>query len=203
MDSSDDEHDGSEYEESHDIPKKNIEHELKGPKEPRTLLNFSRRHPVITVMLCVLALVIVVLIIVLPLTLIKKKEERPVRPSCPDGKNQPRIDCLPDRNKLMQSNANMEASCKARACCWSSSPEQGGPNCAFPTNYGYRNFKVKEKTMSSDWIELLRMNAPVSFARSDISNLETRIEMQTDDRLRIRVSQSSFNEFYLVEIHGL
>ena len=164
------------------IPQKNIENK----KNP--MLTLSREHPVITVMLAILALVIVILIIVLPLTLVKKKEEMPVRPSCPDGKNQPRIDCLPDRNKLMQSNANMEATCKARACCWSSSPEQGGPNCAFPYNYGYRNFKVKERTMSSDWIELLRMNGPASFARSDVSNLETRIEMQTDDRLRIRVS---------------
>ena len=175
----------SEYDESpisYDIPQKKIETK----KSP--LLTLSKEHPVITVMLAILALVIIILIIVLPLTLVKKKEERPVRPSCPDGKNQPRIDCLPDRNKLMQSNSNMEATCRARACCWSSSPEQGGPNCAFPYNYGYRNFKVKEKTMSSDWIELLRMNSPASFARSDVSNLETRIEMQTDDRLRIRVS---------------
>ncbi len=50
------------------IPQKNIENK----KNP--MLTLSREHPVITVMLAILALVIVILIIVLPLTLVKKKK---------------------------------------------------------------------------------------------------------------------------------
>ena len=61
----------SEYDESpisYDIPQKKIETK----KSP--LLTLSKEHPVITVMLSILALVIIILIIVLPLTLVKKKE---------------------------------------------------------------------------------------------------------------------------------
>lgn len=179
---------------SYQIPRNK---QINEPQKKRTLLEFARKHPILSVLLAILVLIALLLIIVLPATLVKKKEERPVKPMCPDGKSQPRIDCLPDRNKLMMSSANLEDTCRSRACCWSSSPEQGGPNCAFPYNYGFRNFKVKEKTLSSQWIELLRMNSPQSFTRSDIANLETRIEMQTDDRLRIRVIFTQFFNFII------
>lgn len=171
---------------TNNIPAKKASNQPKTAKQ--TIVDFAHKHPVITVFLLILILIAVVLVIVLPLTLVKKKEERPIKPMCPDSKYQPRIDCLPDRNKLMMSNANLESVCKTRQCCWSSSPEQGGPNCAFPYNYGFRSFKVREKTLSSNWIELIRLNSPMSFTRSDIANLETKIEMQTDDRLRIRVT---------------
>jgi len=172
----------------YNIPQTKFENEQKKIQAKKFSINdFTKKHPVSTALLAVLALVILILVIVLPATLIKPIEEQPVDPKCPDGKLQPRIDCLPDRNKLMQENSNLEATCKSRQCCWSSSPEQGGPNCAVPYNYGFRTFKLKEKTISSNWTELLRMNSPNSFARSDIANLEIKIEMQTDNRLRISV----------------
>ena len=135
----------------------------------------------------VLLVIVVILAIVLPLTLIKKKEEAKIKPACPDGQNEPRIDCLFDRSNLAQSS-NLEQVCKSRGCCWSGSPPSGGPNCAFPSNFGFRNYKVKENTNTRYWFELARLNSPESLAKSDISNLEARVEMHTDHRLRIKVS---------------
>ena len=156
-------------------------------QEGNFFIRFQKQHPFLTVLIASVILIIIILAIVLPATLVKKKEEKFVGPRCPDGTNQPRIDCLPDRKMLMESGANMEATCKKRACCWSASVDLGGPNCAFPTNYGFRNLKTKESTFSSQWLELVRLNVPNSYAKSDISNLETRVEMHTDSRLRIRV----------------
>lgn len=151
------------------------------------VVRFVTDHPFITVLKAAVILVIVILAIVLPLTLIKKPEERRISPQCPDGRTQPRIDCLPDRIVLQQVSSNFEAVCKQRGCCWSSSPEQGGPSCALPYNFGFRQLKYKENTHASQWLELVRMNSPSSFARSDISNLELRVDKHTDYRLRIRV----------------
>jgi hypothetical protein len=156
-------------------------------EEGNFFIRFQKKHPFLTVLIASVILIIIILAIVLPATLVKKKEEKLVGPRCPDGINQPRIDCLPDRKILMESGANMEATCKKRACCWSASVDLGGPNCAFPTNYGFRNLKTKESTFSSQWLELARLNVANSYAKSDISNLETRVEMHTDSRLRIRV----------------
>ena len=154
-------------------------------------LLFVRKNPILFVIIMSLIIIVVVLAIVLPLTLVKPKSERPIKPRCPDGKNQPRIDCLPDRNNLVASGANLEAACRQRACCWSLTPEGGGPNCAFHFNYGFKQKKVRESSQSEHWYELTRMEAPGSLARSDIANLEFKLEAHTDYRLRIRV----WNEF--------
>ena len=169
------------------VPKK---HEYQ--QEGNFVMRFQKKHPFLTVLIVAIILIVIILAIVLPATLVKKKEEKLVSPKCPDGSNQPRIDCLPDKKILMESGANMEATCKKRLCCWSASVDLGGPNCAFPTNYGFRNLKTKESTFASEWLELIRLNVANSYAKSDISNLETRIEKHTDNRLRIRVT------FYLI-----
>ncbi len=156
-------------------------------KKENSLLTFVKKNPVITVLILAAALVLVILAIVLPIVLVKPQEERQIEPRCPDGKNQPRVDCLPDKLKLSAKGSNLQSACSSRGCCWSVSPESGGPNCAFPTNFGFRNFKVKEHSYSAQWIELLRMNSPNSMAKSDIANLEVRAEMQSDTRMRIKV----------------
>ena len=146
---------------------KTIEYQQEG----NFLMRFIKKFPFLAVLIAAIILIIVILAIVLPATLVKKKEEKLIAAKCPDGTNQPRIDCLPDRKVLMESGANMEATCKKRLCCWSASVDMGGPNCAFPTNYGFRNLKTKESTFASQWIELIRLNVPNSYAKSDISNL--------------------------------
>ena len=156
-------------------------------EEKNFFMRFQKNHPVLTVLIASLILIIVILAIVLPLTLVKKKAEKMISPKCPDGNKQPRIDCLPDRKLLTEKGANLETTCRTRMCCWSASVEMGGPNCAFHTNYGFRNAKTKENSFASQWYELTRLNSPNSYAKSDIANLEARIEMHTDSRLRIRV----------------
>ena len=160
-------------------------------EEDSAFFRFIRKHPILFVLIVTAILIAIILSIVLPLTLVKKVEEKPVTPRCPDGKVQPRVDCLPDKKYLLEKGQNLESVCNSRACCWSAGSD--GSNCAYPYNYGFRNFKVKENTVTTKWNELTRMNSPLSAARSDISNLEIKIEMQTDQRLRIRV----FNFKYL------
>jgi hypothetical protein len=148
-------------------------------------LEVIKRNPIVSVIVLISILVVITLVIVLPLTLINREEEKTVAPKCPDGQAQPRIDCLPDKNYLQQKGEALESVCRERKCCWSGGGE--GPSCSFPYNFGFRNFKTKENAYASNWFELVRLNEPESLAKSDISNLETRIEMHTDDRLRIRV----------------
>lgn len=157
-------------------------------KRPRALGGGKFELPRFMIIAIVaVALVIIILAIVLPLTLIKKKEEKKISIMCPDGKQNPRVDCLFDRVDLTAAQANLEAVCKARSCCWSPSPDGGGSTCVFPHNFGFRNYKTKESSFSRYWFELLRLNSPESLARSDISNLEARVEMHSDSRLRLRV----------------
>ncbi|RNA12390.1 maltase- intestinal-like [Brachionus plicatilis] len=132
-------------------------------------------------------IVVVFLAIFLPLYLTKSREERKITPQCPDGKFQPRIDCLPDKNSLLSSGQNLESVCQQRKCCWSLGAEFAGPNCVFHYNYGFRNFKTKQWSYSLQWFELSRLNSPASFAQSDIVYLEVKVEMQTDQRLRIKI----------------
>jgi hypothetical protein len=86
----------------------------------------------------------------------------------------------------MEAGQSLETVCRQRQCCWSAGFD-GGPNCVFHYNYGFRNFKTKESTFATQWYELLRLNAPQSFAQSDIANLEVKVEKHTDQRLRIRI----------------
>ena len=168
-------------------------------KRPRALGGGKFELPRFMIIAIVaVALVIIILAIVLPLTLIKKKEEKKISIMCPDGKQNPRIDCLFDRVDLTAAQANLEAVCKARSCCWSPSPDGGGSTCVFPHNFGFRNYKTKESSFSRYWFELLRLNSPESLARSDISNLEARVEMHSDSRLRLRVKLIFFTYFFFL-----
>lgn len=156
-------------------------------EEKNKCLRFVQKYPILTVLALSFIMIIIILAIVLPLTLVKKREERPVVPACPDGKTQPRIDCLPDKNNLIKEGSNLEAVCRKRSCCWSTGPEGGGPSCTFHYNYGFRALYTKENYFASERFKLVRTNSPPSFARSDIANLEAKIEMHTDQRLRIKI----------------
>jgi len=56
-----------------------------------------------------------------------------------------------------------------------------------PHNLGFRRIKTKAESYTNKWLDLFRMNSIPSFTKSDISNLEAKIEMQSDNRLRLRV----------------
>jgi hypothetical protein len=150
------------------------------------LVRFVVEHPVISVIIFSAVLTIIILAIVLPLVLVKKPNKIFLSAKCPDSKIHPRIDCLPDRTELMESGTNLESTCRKRDCCWTGSSD-GGPSCVFPYNYGFKHYKTKENSMLSKWFELTRISQVSSFSKSDIANLEVKIEMQTDQRLRVKV----------------
>ena len=110
--------------------------------------------------------------------------------SCPDGIHHPTIDCIPDRSVF--ENVDLRKVCIARKCCWNEAPINAGPNCMFPSNYGFKKSKSKYDTFTNKWFELLRINSPDSYTKSDISHLEAKIEMQTDSRMRLRVNINMF-----------
>lgn len=132
-------------------------------------------------------IVVVFLAIFLPLYLTRNKKLNKITPLCPDGKSQPLIDCLPDKNFLLGSGKNLESVCQQRQCCWSVGAGLGGPNCVFHFNYGFRSLRTKQWNFPLQWFELARLNSPYSFAQSDILNIEVKVEMQTDQRLRIKI----------------
>ena len=115
-------------------------------KKKRSFIEFIQDHPIITTLISMLLLIIVILSIVLPVTLVKPRAEREISPACPDGTSQPRINCLPDAKRLNAQSRNLAMECRSRKCCWSDSPGNGGPNCAFPYNYGFRQTKIKENS---------------------------------------------------------
>lgn len=162
----------------------------KDADNPHAVIRFIQKYPIAFVLIFSLVIIIIVLAIVLPLTLVKPKAERPIKPRCPDGKLQQRVDCLPDKSSLLAAGVSQESACRQRGCCWSATPEGGGLQCAFHVNYGFRQAKVKENSGHGSWFDLTRMEAPSSIARSDIANLEFRLEMHTDYRIRIKVHLS-------------
>lgn len=156
-------------------------------KKSKDSKQIRQRNFILLALAIFVFIVVVFLAIFLPLYLTKNRVEREITPQCPDGKSQPRIDCLPDKNSLLNSGQNLESVCRQRKCCWSVGGEFSGPTCVFHYNYGFRNFKTKQWTFSHQWFELTRLNSPPSFAQSDILNLEVKVEMQTDQRLRIKI----------------
>jgi hypothetical protein len=142
-------------------------------------MNLSTKYQFIII--GVISFILITLAIVLPLTLTRKKVIF-VERKCPDGTNQPRVDCLGD----LTSDQHSESTCTSRGCCWASN-SYPAPSCVFPYNYGYSNAKWKSKSFSHKWADLLKFNTRNSFSSADITNLEAKIEYQTDERLHLKI----------------
>ncbi|XP_052387400.1 sucrase-isomaltase, intestinal-like isoform X2 [Carassius gibelio] len=114
----------------------------------------------------------------------------PECPSIPEGE---RVDCFPDAGASRQK-------CLERACCWSPLNETNVPWCFFSKNHGYS--VVSESKPDSTHIEakLTRMDAPSLFG-ADIKDLTFYAEMQTENRLRFKITDASKARFEVPHEH--
>uniref|UniRef100_A0A673G2Q8 P-type domain-containing protein n=1 Tax=Sinocyclocheilus rhinocerous TaxID=307959 RepID=A0A673G2Q8_9TELE len=114
-------------------------------------------------------------------------------PECPNISEGERVDCFPDAGASQQK-------CLERACCWRPLNETNVPWCFFSKNHGYS--MVSESKPDSTHIEakLTRMDAPSLFG-ADIKELTFYAEMQTENRLRFKITDANQARFEVPHEH--
>ena len=145
--------------------------------------NFIFKYPKTVIFFSFVILLLIVLSIVLPATLVGKKKVIMVSPKCPDGVNTPKIDCLEKQNEM-----NKKDICISKGCCWIPDTDPFTPDCVFPYNLGYKNNRWKESSYSRHWMDLIKIDSASSYSQMKITNIEAKIELQTDTRLHIKAS---------------
>lgn len=101
-----------------------------------------------------------------------------------------RFDCHPE------DNANQEA-CEARGCCWVTKketdidtklPAPGVPTCYYPRNYGgYEWINITE--VDNGIVAYLQRTFQSAYPR-DVQTLRLDVEYQTNDRVRVKISDA-------------
>ncbi|XP_060780036.1 sucrase-isomaltase, intestinal isoform X2 [Neoarius graeffei] len=91
-------------------------------------------------------------------------------------------------------------SCQERGCCWDPNDQANVPWCFFSSNHGYT--VVSESQPGSTKLEarLKRQDAPSLFG-SDILELSFVAEMQTENRLRFKISDANKARFEVPHEH--
>ncbi|XDV11576.1 hypothetical protein PO909_000477, partial [Leuciscus waleckii] len=122
-----------------------------------------------------------------------RSTDRNIVPECPNIPHGERVDCFPDPGASEQK-------CLERACCWSPASEANVPWCFFSKNHGYS--VVSESRPDSTHIEaqLTRMDAPSLFG-ADIKELTFYAEMQTENRLRFKITDAKQARFEVPHEH--
>uniref|UniRef100_A0A8C2KEL2 alpha-glucosidase n=1 Tax=Cyprinus carpio TaxID=7962 RepID=A0A8C2KEL2_CYPCA len=98
------------------------------------------------------------------------------------------------------SYVSLQQKCLERGCCWSPLSETNVPWCFFSKNHGYS--VVSESKPDSTHIEakLTRMDAPSLFG-ADIKELTFSAEMQTENRLRFKITDANQARFEVPHEH--
>uniref|UniRef100_A0A671MM26 alpha-glucosidase n=1 Tax=Sinocyclocheilus anshuiensis TaxID=1608454 RepID=A0A671MM26_9TELE len=96
-----------------------------------------------------------------------------------------RVDCFPHPDASEQK-------CLERACCWSPVDEANVPWCFFSKNHGYSVVNIEAR--------LTRMDAPSLFG-ADIKELIFYAEMQTENRLRFKITDANQARFEVPHEH--
>ncbi|XP_052438648.1 sucrase-isomaltase, intestinal-like [Carassius gibelio] len=144
-----------------------------------------------------LVLVVAVAMIVLLATgepgTMKEGSDPDIVPECPNIPEGERVDCFPDGSASQQK-------CLERGCCWSPLSETNVPWCFFSKNHGYS--VISESKPDSTHIEakLTRMDAPSLFG-ADIKELTFSAEMQTENRLRFKITDANQARFEVPHEH--
>ena len=102
--------------------------------------------------------------------------------SCPAVNATDRVDCYPD---FYQSS---EQTCRARGCCWAATNLPNAPYCFYPQNF--QSFYVSNTVAKSygKTLTLTRSTATPNQYGSRITTLTADIQYQTNERLRIKVT---------------
>ncbi|KAF4072036.1 hypothetical protein AMELA_G00269730 [Ameiurus melas] len=148
---------------------------------------FSGLEIALMVMFVMIGIVAIALIALLAT---RTNETKAFIAQCPNIPLAERVDCFPDAGASQQS-------CQERGCCWGPHDQTNVPWCFFSTNHGYT--VVSESQPSSTKLEarLKRHEAPSLFG-SDILELSFVAEMQTENRLRFKITDANEDRF---EVH--
>uniref|UniRef100_A0A9J7ZVC4 alpha-glucosidase n=1 Tax=Cyprinus carpio carpio TaxID=630221 RepID=A0A9J7ZVC4_CYPCA len=114
----------------------------------------------------------------------KEGSDPDIVPECPNIPEGERVDCFPDGSASQQK-------CLERGCCWSPLSETNVPWCFFSKNHGYSVFAIDHLT---------RMDAPSLFG-ADIKELTFSAEMQTENRLRFKITDANQARFEVPHEH--
>ena len=90
------------------------------------------------------------------------------------------VDCHPEPGAFQQK-------CEERGCVWSPVEEPGAPWCVYPPGYGYLLLGEPLVTEQGWLLKLARSNHPGMFG-GESGEVWLAVEMQTEERLRIRIS---------------
>ncbi|KAF5907893.1 maltase-glucoamylase, intestinal-like, partial [Clarias magur] len=150
---------------------------------------FSGLEITLMVMFVIIGIVAIVLIILLA----TDKNENQFVAHCPNITLEERVDCFPDSGASQQK-------CQERGCCWGPLDETNVPWCYFSSNHGYT--VVSESQLSSTKLaaRLKRQDAP-SLYGSDILELSFTAEMQTENRLRFKITDANKDRFEVPHEH--
>ncbi|KAF7642969.1 hypothetical protein LDENG_00247110 [Lucifuga dentata] len=108
-------------------------------------------------------------------------------PQCPSIPLAERVDCFPDAGAS-------KLQCQQRGCCWSPLDERNVPWCFFPTNHGYIMESVEQPNPYEMNGQLKRMASPSLFG-ADIEELSFHAHMQSDNRLRFKITDAHKQRF--------
>ncbi|XP_070566660.1 sucrase-isomaltase, intestinal-like isoform X2 [Ptychodera flava] len=142
-----------------------------------------------------ISLVIVVLLgVAIGLIVYFTLPEETVKSACPATiRDAERYDCHPE-------DGVTEEKCLARGCCWQpAESDDKAPWCYYPEVYGYEVIRESKKTSLGMSLNLdLIDDIPTRYTRQEsrtIEKLVVEVEMQTDTRLRVKISALNEERF--------
>ncbi|XP_040902104.1 maltase-glucoamylase, intestinal isoform X2 [Toxotes jaculatrix] len=144
-------------------------------------------------LMSVTAIVLIVLFFTGEPGVIKDETTEPFVPQCPVIPLAERVDCYPD-------GAASKLKCEQRGCCWGPLDERNVPWCFFSTNHGYTVESVEQPNPYVMKAQLKRMASPSLFG-ADIQDLAFHAEMQTNNRLRFKISDAHSQRFEVPHEH--
>uniref|UniRef100_A0A667ZB98 P-type domain-containing protein n=1 Tax=Myripristis murdjan TaxID=586833 RepID=A0A667ZB98_9TELE len=104
-----------------------------------------------------------------------------------------RVDCFPD-------GAASKQKCEQRGCCWSPLDERNAPWCFFSKQHGYTVESVEQPSPTVMNARLKRMPSPSLFG-ADIEELSFHAEMQSQNRLRFKITDAHKQRFEVPHEH--
>ncbi|XP_072551280.1 sucrase-isomaltase, intestinal [Salminus brasiliensis] len=143
---------------------------------------FSGLEISLMVMFILVGVVAIALIVLLAIGKSDVLKDETFVPECPNIPLAERVDCHPETGASQQR-------CQTRGCCWSPLDETNVPWCFFSRNHGYS--VVSETHLGSTKLQakLKRLDSPSLFG-ADIVELSFTAEMQTENRLRFKITDT-------------
>ncbi|XP_027028042.2 sucrase-isomaltase, intestinal [Tachysurus fulvidraco] len=152
---------------------------------------FSGLEITLIVMFIMMGIVAIALIAVLA-TRTNETKNTDFIAQCPNNVSE-RVDCFPDAGASQQS-------CQKRGCCWGPHGQKNIPWCFFSSNHGYSVVSEKQKSSAKLEAKLKRQDSPSLFG-SDILELSFLAEMQTENRLRFKITDANKPRFEVPHEH--